>query len=108
MLLAVYLPMVASLMFHVHERSVQEAAVCSLCASHTQRHGHLHDGNASDHHCLLCQLGTTLYVAAKELRMALPDSLFVVLPCKEKTGFQCLSRTVLNPRAPPRESVAAA
>lgn len=104
MLLAVYLPMVMALMFHVHEREVQEEAACGLCVSHTPHHGHLHDGDVSDHDCLLCRFSATLYVAAKELSVSVCNSFYVVLPSKEEAGFLCRHSSALKTRAPPHES----
>ncbi len=101
LLLAVYLPLVASLSLHVHEHETQSDALCGLCVSHVLHHDHLYSTGSSNHECLLCQLGATLYVAAKQQHIPAPYSVIVVMSGHENAGFPSQHGSVLKTRAPP-------
>ncbi len=100
-LLLVFIPMVATALFHVHSDCSETELTCQACVNHQAHAGHLSSATGHLHDCVLCQLMSTSYLVASFIILPILVARYRPLYAELATILQHAQRGIVGLRAPP-------
>lgn len=99
-LLVVYLSMLTTSMFHVHEHG-EAGFVCQDCIRHVHHSGHITYGGVLHGDCLLCSFLSTSYLVAEVIALATMALVLCRDFFEQISSVVCQTKRAILLRGPP-------